>query len=147
MTMTKYFLLNKTLVQKIARATNALLILQWAHDNTLSKQWNATDPDRCGSSQGLKYWIMIVVKDDEPYSSIELMNIAERICKGHCALSVNIFRKKDALRKLKNNHGDFALVYRLGYALYNADKKSFPQPGYARNDKKQLPVKPIRAAW
>ena len=143
--MTKSFLLDKTLVQKIARATNALLILQWAHDNTLSKQWIATDPNRCGSTHGLQYWIMIVVKDDQPCSSIELMNMAGRICKGHCALSVSIFRKKDALRKLKNNRGDFATVYRLGYTLYNADKKSFPRPGYARNDKKQLPAKPLRA--
>ena len=143
--MTKYFLLKKALVQKMARATNALLILQWAHDNTLSHHWNATDPERCETTHNLGYWLMVVVKDDEPRSSLELMHAARQACKGHCNVCVRILYRKEALRKMKSKQGDFAMVYRLGYSLYNTDIKAFPQPGHARNDKKQLPARPVVA--
>ena len=140
--MTKNFLLNKTLTQKIANATGALLILQWACDDTVAHHWNATDRSRCKSRHVLQYWIMIVVNNDEPRSSIELMQDAKAQCTGETYLSVSIFRKKEALRKLKSNHGDFAMVYRLGYPVYNADTTTFPQPGYARGNKKRPAAKP-----
>ena len=144
--MTKQYLLDDTLAQKIAKATGALLILQWAYDDTVRQHWNATDCNRCQNTHQLHCWIMIVVKDDEPRSSIELMHDAEAACKGSHYLSVTIFRRKKALLKLKNNHGDFAIVYRLGCPLYNADEKTFPQPGYARDNKKQDSIKPLRTA-
>jgi len=143
--MAQNFLLNKSLVQKIARSTNALLILQWAHDDTLSKHWNATDPDRSKITHRLQYWIMVVVKDDEPRSSIELMHDARKTCQGNSSIAVHILRKREALRKMKNKNGDFATVYRLGYSLYNTDTMAFPQPGYARNSKKQIPAKRLQA--
>ena len=144
--MINKFILTKTLSQKIAKATNALLILQWAYDDTVCQHWNATNRKQYKNTHQLQCWIMIVVKDDEPRSSIELMNDARTACEGQSYLSVTIFRKKEALRKLKNNQGDFAIVFRLGYPLYNADKKTFPQPGYARNNKRPPAVKPLKTA-
>ncbi|HEY4151086.1 MAG TPA: hypothetical protein VGM41_19240 [Chitinophagaceae bacterium] len=132
--MTENFLLRKVLVQRIAKATNALLIVQWAHEDVVSKQWDARDPDQCGTSHTVRYWVTVVVKDDEPRSTRELMQAGKTACKGHGYVAVHILRKKEALRKLNGNHGDFAIIYRLGYPIYNTDKKVFPRPGHARKE-------------
>jgi len=130
--MSNDFLLNKTLVKKIAKATDALLILQWGYFNSVWEDWNVTDPQRCRKGRQLTYHIAIVVKDDQPLSSIELTNACRRFCNELVRLSPDVYFRKEALRRIKSNTGHFAIVHRLGYVLHNADKNTFPSPGYAR---------------
>jgi hypothetical protein len=137
--MIKKFLLHKTLVKKIAAATNAQLILQWVFHHSVTRYWNATDPAKCAHVSEYRYHIMLVVDDTDERSSIELMAAVQQLCIQHCAVNTTVFRKKAVLRKLKTNNADFSTVYRLGYCLFNADKKAFPKPGYAR-DPKQAPI-------
>jgi len=144
--MIKNFLLNKTLVKKIAASTNAVLILQWGFYHSLTKTWNATDRARCTHTSEYRYHIVLVVHDNEERSSIELMNQVTQLCKTQCAVIAHTYRKKEALKKLKTDSAHIGTVYRLGHCLFNADKKAFPQPGYARNRKrKPIPEKVVNA--
>jgi len=145
--MTKNLLLPKGLASKIAKATKALLILQWAHRDTLTHHTNVTDRQRNETRHELCYWLAVVVDDSEPRSTLELMEAARLACQKHCSVCAHIYRRKEALRKLKTNAGDFAAVYRLGYLLYNADRKAFPLPGYARKNNPLIKVKPVPAFY
>ena len=144
--MTRKFLLPKSMAQRIAKNTGAMLIMQWAYHNNVSQHWNATDHEQSKNTHVLNCWITLVVKDDEPRSTIELMHAAQAACRSRYHLCTHIYRRKEALRKLKTNHGHIAMVYRCGYPLLNTDKKAFPKPGHARNDKQLRHPKPLNSS-
>ncbi|MBS1565456.1 MAG: hypothetical protein JST39_13785 [Bacteroidetes bacterium] len=130
-------------MRKIAAHTRALLIMQWGCSHSLHRMWNATDPQRCVHTSEHHYHIIVVVRDEEERSPVELMRDISSMSRSECGITATILTRRQALRRIRDQHHAFMAVYRLGFCLHNKDKKTFPGAGHARDKRKRpIPAKP-----
>ena len=119
------------MVRKIVAQTGAVLIIQWAYHYEITKHWSVHAYPNFVRSTSLRYHFTLVVPDEDPRTRSELITAVNNLCRPPLRLVLDVLRQKQALRALALGDNPFAAIYRIGWPLYNADKKKFPQPGIA----------------
>lgn len=117
------------LTKELKRSLSPLIIICYGHRTRRSSGSSAFLNVDALKKQSSTFDIFLTIRDDDPSTDIEILQIARQICL-NCTGNVLVFRLKEVKNHLEQKNRFFASIFRKGIILYGKPvmQTTFPQP-------------------